>query len=76
MFRGSVRGSHRTKLWGMLPEAQISAKIGRMKAGTEKERPRSKKPKKAETEGKEQGKKKSECRKKNPIKNLRKVGSD
>ena len=50
--------------------------MGKMKSGTGRERPHSKKPKKAEIEGKEQGKKKSECRKKNPIKNLRKVGSD
>ena len=52
MFRGSVRGSHRTKLWGMLLEVQISAKMGKMKSGTGRERPHSKKPKKVETEGK------------------------
>ena len=52
MFRGSARDSHRTKLWGMLLEAQIPAKMGKMKSGTGRERPHSKKPKKVETEGK------------------------
>lgn len=72
MFRGSARGSHRTKLWGRLLEAQISAKIGKMKSGTGRERPHSKKPKKAEIGGKNRERKKVGYSKRNPIKKLRK----
>ncbi len=57
MFRGSARGSHRTKLWGMLLGTQISVKIGKMKSGIGRESPHSKKPKKAEIEGKNMGRK-------------------
>ena len=50
MFRGSARGSHRTKLWGMLLEAQISAKMGKMKSGIGRGRLHSKKLKRVEAE--------------------------
>ena len=63
MFRGSARGSHRTKLWGKLLEAQISAKMGKMKSRIGKERPHSKKPKKAETEGKNRERKRLDATK-------------
>lgn len=71
-YRGSARGSHRTKLWGRLFGAQISAKMEKMKSGTGRERPCSKKPKKAETEGKRRKRKKVGYSKRNPIKKLRK----
>ena len=56
----------------MLLEAQISAKMGKMKSGTGKERPHSKKPKKVETEGKNRGRKKLDAQKRNLMKKSRK----
>ena len=63
MFRGSARDSHRTKLWGKLLEAQISAKMEKMKSGIGRERPHSKKPKRVETEGNSEERKRVDAKK-------------
>lgn len=63
MFWGSVRGSHRTKLWESLFGTQISVKMGKMKSGIGRASPHLKKPKKVETEGKNMGRKRADATK-------------
>ena len=53
-------------------EAQISAKMGRMKSGTGRERPHSKKPKRVETEGNSEERKSVDAQKRTPRRRVKK----